>query len=91
MALLEFFKNLNPVASAIIALLFAFMAYAKGRNPVIWFLGAYMQPIFAAVVFILRIGSKPKESPPWVKDLVLRFKSRNWSRKIKPEDFNDQL
>ncbi|MBU3643687.1 MAG: hypothetical protein FGM48_07205 [Candidatus Nanopelagicaceae bacterium] len=70
--------------------LIGFIAYAMGRNFLIYFVLAWFYPLFAVLILVVRHKAKPKPANEFIYDRILRIKLRLWSRKSKPDDFNDE-
>lgn len=81
--------NLSPEVSVAIAIVVGFVAYALGRNPLLWWLVAYLNPLIASILLFLRHRNRPKVSPSWILEAAHKFKLKMWSRGLKPEDFDD--
>ena len=81
---------LNDFTITVIGFLMAFIAYALGRNVFIWFFFSMMFPTIAPIFLIFRHLQSPRKSPPWVSYRIYQIRSKIWSRKLKPDDFNDQ-
>ena len=81
--------SFSPEFAAGISIVLALIAYALGRNPVIWFLVGYTFPAVAWIVLGIRSYGKPKTSPKWMLDAINRVKLTMWARDLKPEDFDD--
>ncbi|MFM8446603.1 MAG: hypothetical protein ACKN92_00315 [Candidatus Nanopelagicaceae bacterium] len=73
----------------IVAIVISFTAYAIGRNLLIYFILAWINPVFAAVVLVVRHINRPSPGAQWIYEIVERVKLRLWSRKLKPDDFED--
>jgi hypothetical protein len=81
--------SFSPEFAAGIAIVLALIAYALGRNPVLWFFIGYLLPAAAWLLLLLRHGNRRKVSPMWVLNIVNRAKLKMWARDLKPEDFDD--
>ena len=81
--------SFSPEVAVAIGIVYGLVAYALGRNPVIWFLVGYTFPAVAWIVLGIRSYGKPKTSPKWMLDAINRAKLKMWARDLKPEDFND--
>ena len=73
----------------IVAIVISFTAYAFGRNLLIYFVLAMVNPVLAAVVLVVRHINRPSPGAQWIYEIVARVKLRMWSRKLKPDDFDD--
>ena len=73
----------------IVAIVISFTAYAIGRNLLIYFILAWINPVLAVVVLAVRHIRKPSPGAQWIYEIVARVKLRMWSRKLKPGDFED--
>lgn len=82
---MELDATLLTIAAAVIALI----AYLLGRNPVLWGLVGYLNPVIALIILFIRHRNKPKKTPGWILEATHKFKLRMWSRKLKPEDFDE--
>lgn len=80
--------NLSANWSIVAAVVFALIAYALGRNPLLWGLFGYLTPMFAGIFLFIRHRNVPRESPEWILNFVSRVKLKMWARDLKPEDFH---
>ena len=81
---------LNDFTVTVIGILMGLIAYGLGRNFLIWFLFGMIFPVLSPFVLIIRHLQSPRKSPPWVSYRFYQIRSKLWSRKLKPEDFNEQ-
>ena len=81
--------SFSPEFAAGIAIVLALIAYALGRNPVLWFFIGYLAPLFSWLLLGWRHFRKPKETPAWILNAANRAKLKMWARDLKPEDFDD--
>ena len=81
--------NLSPEFAAGIAIVLALIAYALGRNPVLWFFIGYLAPLLSWLLFGWRHVRNPQATPAWILNTVNRAKLKMWARDLKPEDFDD--
>ena len=81
--------ELSSTWITIAAVVIALIAYVLGRNPVLWGLVGYLNPVIASIILLIRHRNVPKETPGWILEAAHKFKLRMWSRKLKPEDFDD--
>ena len=72
------------------AVVIGFIAYAIGRNFFIYSVLAWFFPLFAVAILVVRHKAKPKPANEYIYDRILRIKLRLWSRKSKPDDFDDE-
>ena len=73
----------------IVAIVISFTAYGLGRNLLIYFVLSWLNPFLGAIVLAVRHMAKPADGSKWIYELVARAKLRLWSRKMKPDDFED--
>ena len=81
--------ELNATLVTIAAAFIALIAYLLGRNPVLWGLVGYLNPVIALIILFIRHRNRPKSTPGWILEAAHKFKLRMWSRKLKPEDFDE--
>ena len=82
--------GLNYEQQIIAAIVVSFTAYGLGRNLLIYFVLAWLNPLVAAIILVVRHMAKPADGSKWIYEIVARLKLRLWSRRMKPEDFDDQ-
>ena len=81
--------GLTEDQALIVAIVISFTAYAIGRNLILYFILAWINPVLAVVVLVVRHINKPSPGAQWIYEIVARIKLKLWSRDLKPEDFND--
>jgi hypothetical protein len=50
---------------------------------------SWLNPFLGAIVLAIRHMAKPADGSKWIYEIVARAKLRLWSRRMKPDDFED--
>lgn len=83
-------ETISPEVATLIGVATGLLANALGRSFFIWLFIAYLFPLIGPVALIILHLRNPKDHSSWITYRIYQIRSKLWSKRLKPEDFEDR-
>ena len=81
---------ISPDLATMIGVATGLMANGLGRSFFLWLFMGFLFPLIAPIALIILHLRNPKDESAWIAYRLYQIRSKFWSKRLKPDDFNDQ-